>query len=225
MSHLHLPDGLLPLSWVILGFVLAGAGVAFATWRLAGADRGRLVPRLGIMAALMLLAMNLEVGLFDYHANLTVLAGVLLGPAGGFLAAFIANLFSAFLAHGGLTVVGLNGVVNGLEAAAGGWLFGLLRRNAHLPAATSAVVATVPTLALSTTLRLWILRQAGLFSTLAAAEGMAPSWLARLGTFPRFAALVYLFGAIGWLIEAVLIGGIVAFLAKARPALLEAGRD
>lgn len=225
MSHLHLPDGLLPPVWIILGFLLAGAGVALATWRLAGADRGRLVPRLGIMAALMLLAMNVEVGLLDYHANLTVLAGVLLGPAGGFLAAFIANLFSAFLAHGGLTVVGLNGLLNGAEAAGGGWLFAVLHRKGRLPATAAAVLATLPTLALSTTLRLWILRQAGLFSTLAAAEGMPPSWLAGLGTFPRFAALVYLFGALGWVIEAVLVAGIVAFLAKARPALLEAGRD
>lgn len=219
MSHLHVPDGLLPPGWIILGFVLAGVGLALATWRLRRVDRGWLVPRLGIMSALMLLAMTVEVGFLDYHVNLTVLAGVLLGPAGGFLAAFIANLFSAFLGHGGLTVIGLNGTLNGLEAAGGGLLYAVARRLWRDRPALAAGVATFPTLALFATLRLFLLRWSGVFG--AVVEHGRGAQVAAT-SFRVFAVSVYLFGAVGWVIETVLVAGIVAFLAKARPGLLEA---
>ncbi len=204
-----------------MGFAAAAAGLLLATWRLRRVDRGWLVPRLGIMSALMLLAMSVELGFLDYHVNLTVLAGILLGPAGGFLAAFIANLFSAFLAHGGLTVVGLNATLNGLEAVGGAALFAAGRRLMPGRPALAAGAATLPTLALSTTLRLLLLRQAGVFGSLAG-SGRSLEGLAAGVSFHRFAVLVYVVGVVGWVLETVLVAGIVAFLAKARPGLLQA---
>lgn len=220
LSHLHIPDGLLPLSWIVAGFLAAAVGLLLATWRLRRADRGWLVPRLGVMSALMLLAMTVELGVIDYHVNLTVLAGVLLGPAGGFLAAFIANVFSAFLGHGGLTVVGLNATLNGLEAVCGAALFGVGRRLWPGRLGLAAGAATLPTLAFTTTLRLLVLRFSGVFSEVAA-HGHDVDRLAAGASFHRFALLAYGVGAIGWAIETVLVAGIVSFLAKARPTMLQ----
>jgi cobalt/nickel transport system permease protein len=175
------------------------------------------------MSALMLLAMTVEIGFMDYHVNLTVLAGILLGPAGGFLAAFIANLFSAFVGHGGLTVIGLNATLNGLEAVGGAALFGVFRRVWPDRPALAAGAATFPDLAFFATLRLLILRWTGVFSAVVGKEGGAAHLAST--SFRWFAASVYLFGSLGWAIETVLVGGIVAFLAKARPTLLSPKGD
>jgi len=74
----------------------------------------------------MLVAMSLEILPIFYHINLSVVAGILLGPALGFLAAFIANLILAFMGHGGITVIGLNTLLLGSEAVLGHTLFYLL---------------------------------------------------------------------------------------------------
>lgn len=223
MSHLHLPDGVLPPEWLALGLALAAAGLLVATWQLRRVDRGWLVPRLGIVSALMLLAMSVELGFLDYHVNLTVLAGILLGPAGGFVSAFTANIFSAFLGHGGLTVTGLNATLNGLEAVGGAVFFQAWRRVLPFRPGLAAGLATLPALALSTTIRLLILYHTGIFGELLAEGGAAGASLSG-GSFQRFALLLYLFGAVGWVLETVLIGGIVGFLTKARPGLL-AGKE
>ena len=41
------------------------------------------------VAAVMLVAMNLEILPIAYHLNMSVVAGILLGPSLGFIAAFI----------------------------------------------------------------------------------------------------------------------------------------
>jgi len=75
----------------------------------------------------MLVAMNLEILPLAYHINLSVVSGILLGPALGFLAAFIANLMLALMGHGGITVMGLNTLLLGSEAVLGHTVFHLLQ--------------------------------------------------------------------------------------------------
>jgi cobalt/nickel transport system permease protein len=147
MSHIHIPDGVLPLWLVVAGWVVTLALLLLTARRLSGPDARRKIPMLGVMAALMLVGMSTEFVPIAYHANLTVLAGIIVGPAMGFLAAFIVDLILALLGHGGITVVGLNTIIIGAECVLGYFIFhGLLRllgtrpKSVAAPAAASVMV-------------------------------------------------------------------------------------
>ena len=146
MSHIHIPDGVLPLWLVVAGWIVTLALLFLTARRLSGPDARRKIPMLGVMAALMLVGMSTEFVPIAYHANLTVLAGIIVGPAMGFLAAFIVDLILALLGHGGITVVGLNTIIIGAECVLGYLIFrGLLRllgarKSVAAPAAASVMV-------------------------------------------------------------------------------------
>ena len=155
MSHLHFPDGVLPWWLIACGWVVTGALLLLVSRQLSEEEQRRRLPLLGVMAAFMLVGMSTEIVPVAYHVNLTVLAGIVLGPGLGLLAAFVVNLILAFFGHGGLTVVGLNTLIIGAECALGSYLFrwlfwGLLRNNRWV--GLSAGVVTVVTLLISTTL-------------------------------------------------------------------------
>ena len=128
MSHIHIPDGVLPLWLVAAGWVMTLALLFLIARRLSGPDSGRKIPLLGVVAALMLVGMSTEFVPIAYHVNLTVLAGIIVGPAMGFLAAFIVILILALFGHGGITVVGLNTLIIGTECALGYVVFRALYR-------------------------------------------------------------------------------------------------
>ena len=68
----------------------------------------------------MLVGMSSEIIPIAYHINLTVLAGILLGPWLSIISAVIVNVMLALLGHGGVTVIGLNTLVISTEMIAGG---------------------------------------------------------------------------------------------------------
>lgn len=213
MAHLHLPDGVLP-AWIVLGgwvltLLLLALAIGLARRK---AQRHRL-PRMGFVAALMLLAMSIEIAPLAYHANLSTVAGILLGPALGFLAAFIVDTMLALLGHGGVTVIGLNTLLLGSEVVLGGLLFRGFRR-LGLPPPLAASLAAVLSLFASTTGMLGIV----------AASGVAPGRLghATQATFTTFALLILTLGSLGWLLEAVLTAAVVRYLVRVRPGLLGA---
>ena len=128
MSHIHIPDGILPLWLVAAGWALTLALLYLSARRLSGPEARRKIPLLGVMAAVMLVGMSTEFVPIAYHVNLAVLAGIIVGPAMGFLAAFIVDLILALFGHGGITVVGLNTLIIGAECALGYFIFrGLYR--------------------------------------------------------------------------------------------------
>lgn len=149
MSHIHLPDGVLPVGWWLLGFVATAIILCLAIKNLERADVQQKIPYLGVAAALMLITMSIPLGFLPMHINLTVLMGILVGPALGFIAVFIVNLFLSFLGHGGITSVGLNTLILGLEVGIGAFLFQRLKR--QLKPVLAAGTVTVITLLLSTT--------------------------------------------------------------------------
>jgi cobalt/nickel transport system permease protein len=147
MSHIHIPDGVLPLWLVVVGWIITLALLFLAARRLSGPEARRKMPLLGVVAALMLVGMSTEFLPIAYHINLTALAGIIVGPAMGFLAAFIVDLILALFGHGGITVVGLNTLIIGAECALGSLIFRALHRlmrtrlkSVAIPAGASVVV-------------------------------------------------------------------------------------
>ena len=117
MSHLHIPDGLLPVWLWVSGVLLALAAVLFSLYMVRRIELRKKVPLLGMMSAVMLVGMSIEV--VPYHLNLSVITGIVLGPWLALVAAFIVNLLLGLIGHGGITVVGLNTLVIGFEGVMG----------------------------------------------------------------------------------------------------------
>ena len=108
MSHIHLPDGVLPVWLWASGFV-----VVILIWMILlrvmkKEELTRRLPLLGMMAAVMVLGASVEIVPIAYNVNLTVMSGILLGPSLIFLATFVVNVILALFGHGGITVIGLN---------------------------------------------------------------------------------------------------------------------
>lgn len=162
MSHIHIPDGVLPLWLWGSGWVLTLLLVGIAGKYSERADVRRKVPLLAVASALMLVAMSSEIVPLAYHINLTVVGGVLLGPALSVIAAFVAVVVLAMLGHGGVTVLGLNTLMVAAEMVVGWALFrGLTRVLGRGRPRAAAAVATVVTLALTTTLLVGVVALAG----------------------------------------------------------------
>lgn len=245
MSHIHIPDGVLPAWLWISGFVVAAVILAAALRRLRGMDPSRTVPILGVMAATMIVSMSLEIIPIGYHINLTVLAGILLGPALGFVCAFIVDVILALLGHGGVTVVGLNTIMTGSEICLGWLLFTVLTRLlGRQRLRVAAAAATICTLAVTTTMLVGLVAVARINPAAGAETGALNPATLRIenpfsvrhaavtptarGSAPtisigRFAAIVYVLGVPGWIIEALLVSFVVGFIAKVRPDLLGLG--
>jgi cobalt/nickel transport system permease protein len=162
MSHIHIPDGVLPLWLWAAGWIATLVVVTFAAKIAARSEARRKVPLLGIVAALMIVGMSAEVVPIAYHVNLSVIGGILLGPALSVIASFIVIIVLAMLGHGGVTVVGLNVLVIAAEMVLGWALFhAVVRALGRRRAAVSAGLATVLTLVITTTLVVGIVWLAG----------------------------------------------------------------
>jgi cobalt/nickel transport system permease protein len=162
VSHIHIPDGVLPVWMVAAGWVAALALVYVAAKVSERSDIRRKVPLLGVVAALVLVSMSTEIVPLAYHVNLTVVAGVLLGPWLGIIAAFIVEAVLAMLGHGGVTVIGLNTLMIGAEMVLGWALFRLaIRVLGRRAVGWKAGVVTVLTLATTTTLLVGLVALAG----------------------------------------------------------------
>ncbi len=250
MSHIHIPDGVLPVWLWAAGWIAALVVVYVAATVSKRADVRRKVPLLGVVAALMLVSMSSEIVPIAYHVNLTVIAGVLLGPWLGIIAAFIVEVVLAMLGHGGVTVIGLNTLVIGGEIVLGWAFFRLLvRAFGRTRVGWATGVATVLTLAISTTALVGIVALAGggaatgretgaldpanlTFSNPLGAgvfsvnplRGETPADTAKAPdaglSVARFAAVVFTLGPIGWLLEALIQAATLAYVARVRPGLL-----
>jgi len=252
MSHLHLPDGVLPWWLVGAGWALAAIVVGLSVWRLKREDLRRRIPVVGAVAALMLVAMSSEVIPIAYHINLTVIAGVLLGPWLAIPTAFVVVTVLALIGHGGVTVIGLNTLVIAAEMVLGSALFAAFwRLLGKRRAGWAAGLATVLTLFVTTTMLVGIValggstaarRESGAFDPQTLrfenpfGEGVLTSGLSgdaeetqpeaepqlALG---RFALLVYGLGSIGWFLEALITAGVIGFVARVRPSLVFQGAE
>jgi len=233
MTHLHVPDGVLPVWLWMSGAAATAVIIAVASRFASGPDFRRRLPVLSMTAAFMIVAMSIPVIPAAYHVQLAAVAGIILGPALGVIAAFIVNLLLALVGHGGITTVGLNTIIVGSEVVAGWALFRGLRRALApgIAAGAAAFVAMVVGAAIMigvVALSSPQVRAAHLGEMLAVGEsghhGEHPGPAGGEGyeklSTGRFAALVVILGAVGWILEAVVTGLIVRFAARVKPDLV-----
>ncbi len=225
MSHIHLPDGVIPAFWWVTGYIITAVILAIAFSRTGSSEARKKIPLLGIVAALMLIGQSIPLGFIPFHLNLSVLAGIILGPWLGFVAVFITNLFLAFLGHGGITVVGLNTLVVGSEAVIGYLLFNAFRR--HVPSFTiAAVVATVIALLVSVSLMVGVVTLSKVNPGLVLAEQIGhitpKKEIKPISSIsiPRFVEIIAPFAVIGIVIESAVTALIIRFIIKVRPDII-----
>lgn len=237
MTHLHIPDGIIPAPWLILGFLLTAVLLAIAIYQTRTEDLPRKVPRIGVISALMLLTMSIPLGIIPYHLNLTVLAGIILGPWLGFIAVFLVNLILSLVGHGGVTVVGLNSLIIGSEIFWGYYLFRKLKN--YLQPTLAVGATTLVTLLISSFLMIGVVGltqvNPGEFfhhhdheHALLSGEHHEESGAVHehqdheaVISLTKFAALVLPLALLGAVIEALVTSLVVGYFLKVKPDIIE----
>lgn len=211
MSHLHIPDGVLPI-WLWLGGLCVSLIVVALTSR---APAPQLLAYRGALGGLMLAAMSIPMGPLDYHLTLAGPVGVLLGPAGAFQVTFVVSVILAFVGHGGFTVIGLNALVLGIAAAAA---YPVYRACARLTGpGTAMAIATAAGQVVAAGLWLVVVVVAlrvPLPTVEHAHHAVSPE---RAGWLATLAVPLWM---IGLMVESAVAYGIANFLARVNPRLL-----
>jgi cobalt/nickel transport system permease protein len=232
MSHIHIPDGVLP-GWLVLsGWIITAIILAYSIYRTRRTELVRKVPLIGIISALMIVCMSIPIVPIAYHVNLSVIAGIILGPAVAFISIFIVDLIIAMFGHGGITVVGLNTVVIGAEAFIGFYLFqlflALIGRDSIM---WSSGLAAVIALMLSTSILVGIVYSSQLNPELvigierdnpAEQEKNAdiPGELLKGVNIKSFAKTLLILLAAGWLLEGIITAFVIKYVSRVRPDLI-----
>src|SRR5659263_4364 len=162
MSHIHIPDGVLPVWLWASGWAVSLVVLWVASRRAERADVRRKVPLVAVISALVLIALSSEIVPIAYHVNLTVVAGALLGPQLAIVAAFVIQVALALLGHGGVTVIGLIVLMTATEMILGWLLFrAFVKLLGRRRVRWAGVLATVLTLAVTTTMLVGVVALAG----------------------------------------------------------------
>ena len=240
MSHIHLPDGILPAWLWVSGFIVAIL-VGTILFRLIKKEElTKRFPLLGMMAAAMVLGAGIEIVPIAYHVNLTVISGILLGPSLIFLATFVVNVILALFGHGGITVIGLNTLILSIEGVLGYFLFRLLWKVLQrlTPAAflatfiallfsTSAMIGVV-SLGISHYEKLIHQKGKGIFEFHLSEEKHdhhEEEAKESEVNLKRFIAIVLPLGLIGWVLEGVITALIARYIHRLRPDLLHLEKE
>jgi len=223
---------------LLLGWLLTCSFLFFAIKRLKKSEIAQKLPFIGIVSAIMIVAMMLEIVPIAYHFNLSVIAGIILGPAMAFISIFIVDLIIAMFGHGGITVIGLNTLVVGLEAVAGYYLFHLflkILKNISNSQAVSASLATVCSLLLSCALMIGFVSATNLDSSTEKVEKINKQnvFLNETGLVDhkgnehsltidayRFSKMVIPLSIIGWILEALITGFVIKYIHRIQSPLI-----
>jgi cobalt/nickel transport system permease protein len=241
MSHIHLPDGILPVWIWVSGFIVAML-IGTILLRLTKKEElTRRLPLLGMMAAAMVLGAAVEIVPIAYHVNLTVISGILLGPSLIFLATFIVNVILALFGHGGITVIGLNTLILSIEGILGYFLFRLFWK--ILKRVTPATfLATFIALLFSTFAMIGVIslgtshyeelihpeKNEGIigFEFGKEKEGHTQEGIPEKEVnLKRFIAIILPLGFIGWILEGVITTLIARYIYRLRPDLLHLEKE
>ena len=237
MSHIHLPDGVLPVWLWISGWIAIIVFWAIIVRMQKKRDLSRRLPLLGMMSAAMVLGASVEIVPIAYHINLTVIAGILVGPSLIFIGTLVVNVILALFGHGGITVIGLNTLILSLEGIFGYFLFHLFWRVLHrLTAAT--FLATFLALLLSTLAMIGAV-SLGIshYETLIHQEkgrGMLEFKFLKEKedhseqgvhddkvSLKRFVAVLLPLSFLGWILEGIITALMIRYIHRLRPDLLK----
>jgi len=210
MSHLHLPDGVLPAWLWVSGLALA----LLLLWRSTRGITPRQVAYQGALGGLMLAAMAIPLGVLEYHLTLAGPIGVLLGAGGAFQVGFTVNAILAVMGHGGVTTVGLNALITGLGGAGAALVYRSLGRRLRPEWAMAWSTAAGQALAGL----LWLA-----IASLALRWAPAAAHATAHAPLQRFTVLAVPLWVLGVFAESVVAWGIGRFLARVHPGLLPFG--
>lgn len=240
MSHIHLPDGVLPVWLWASGFIVVTLIWAILLRTMKKEDLTKRLPLLGMMAAVMVLGASFEIVPIAYHVNLTVISGILLGPSLIFLATFVVNTILALFGHGGITVIGLNSLILSIEGVLGYFLFHLfwkvLRKLtpavflATFIALLFSTFAMIGVVSLGTSHYEELIHQEGKgifeFHLSKEKEEHHPGEAAEEKVnLRRFMAIVLPLSFIGWILEGVITSLICRYIFRLRPDLLHLEKE
>jgi cobalt/nickel transport system permease protein len=234
MSHIHLPDGVLPVWLWVLGYIVIGVYLIFLTLYVRKHSMDKKIALVGMMSALMITAMSIEIIPPAYHTNLAVLSGIVLGPIFSVLAVLVSNIFLALIGHGGVSVIGINTIVVSIEALAGFWLFKLLSsgiKNIFV----SVFITTVLALFISAWASIGVIYVGTNDVTQAFTEHeyqheRVLSQQNEISTevlsgnkldFRRLIVAVLALGLLGWIIEGLITAFVVVYIKRIKPDLIE----
>ena len=209
MAHIHLPDGVFSLQWVIVWWALA---LIVLTVALLVARRQTFTTQ-RLTAAALLAAVSFAIFQVNIpfaggvHMNLTPLIGILAGPSIGSLIVLIVNILSAAIGHGGWGLIGANTLVNVSEVVSAYYLFYYATRRFEL--FTRGAVAAFGGLLVGNLLSVLIIVISGI-------QGSALSGSALL-VYILQVPLLNLIVAVG---EAIVTGFVVEYLGRVRPDML-----
>jgi len=241
MSHIHLPDGVLPI-WLWVSGWIVSVLIWIILLRMAEKKEvSRRLPLLGMMAAAMVLGASVEILPIAYHVNLAVISGILLGPALIFMATFVVNVILALFGHGGITVIGLNTLILSMEGVLGYFLFRLFWKVLKRLTAVT-FLATFLALAISTFAMIGVVglgvphyeelihqeSGTGLFDFKLLREKTDHHEMEDTGKevdLKRFVAVVLPLGSLGWILEGVITCLIIRYIHRLRPDLLRLKRE
>ena len=209
MAHIHLPDGVLPIQWVLFWWLLALALLVVAL--IATRKHTIAIQRLalaGMLAAVSFAIFQINIPFAGgVHMNLTPLIGILAGPGIGSLIIFIVNLLSAAVGHGGWGLVGANTLVNLSEITVAFSVFRMTR--GRLEMFTRGALAAISGLLVGNVVLLAVI----LISGIQGSELHGVALLASLIQIPILNLIVAV-------AEAIVTGFVVDYLGKVRPDLL-----
>jgi cobalt/nickel transport system permease protein len=209
MAHIHFPDGVLPIQWVLFWWLLALALLVVALI----VTRKHAIPTQRLAIAGMLAAVSFAVFQIDIplaggvHMNLTPLIGILAGPGIGSLIILIVNLLSAAVGHGGWGLVGANTLVNLSEITVAFYVFRMTR--GRLEMFTRGAVAAILGLLVGNVALLAVLVISGI-------QGIDLHGVALL----TYLIQIPILNMIVAVPEAIITGFVVDYLGKVRPDLL-----
>ena len=239
MSHIHLPDGVLPVWLWVLGFIVVILIWMILLRMMKKEELTRRFPLLGMMAAVMVLGASVHI--LAYHVNLTVISGILLGPSLIFLATLVVNGILALFGHGGITVIGLNTLMFSIEGVLGYFFFHLFWR-LFRRLSLAVFLATFLALAVSTLSMIGVVSLGTSHYEELIHQGKGKRIIGfefgkekeshhqegepeKEVNLKRFMAIILPVGFIGWVLEGIITAFIARYIHLLRPDLLRLNEE
>jgi len=212
MAHIHLPEGTLPLLWVVAWWITAIVLIAICVYWLRSVRKidNRAITMAGLLTAAAFAIFQVEIPVFGgVHMNLTPLIGILAGPAVGGIVVLIVNVLSAAIGHGGWGLIGANTLVNIVEVLVAYFAYATLARFG-IGAFSRAGIATLLGLFTGNAAMVLIILISGI-------QGVTQDIVS---VFYGLTVIAGINMAVA-IIEAVVTGYVVAYLARVRPDMLQ----